>query len=264
METEMIVEGGLTELVFDSAFDEIMYKGFLGRFLGQGVDSGAAFFALILMGFLAMTIVPYLLGSCNFALIISKRYYHEDIRSFGSGNAGMTNMLRTYGKKAGALTLIADMLKAVVSVLIGRLVFGVIGAYVAGLACMIGHVFPVFYKFKGGKGVASAAIVILMTNWKVGLVLILIFVILVAFTKFISLGSVMSMLLYPLILDRMNGIVWQRYPAPSLVMLFALLMSVLVVWKHVPNIKRLLKGTENKLSFSKKDKKPAEEKTDKV
>lgn len=245
-------------------FSELMYKGYLGAFLEtEGTQSGAAFLTLIILGFLVMTIVPYLLGSCNFAIIISKVFYHEDIRTFGSGNAGMTNMLRTYGKAAAAATLIADSLKAVLSVLIGRLIFGIVGAYAAGLACMLGHIYPVFYKLKGGKGVVTAIIAILMTNWKVGLVLLLIFVILVAFTKFISLGSVMAALMYPLILDRMNKAVLERIPAPPIVMVFAFAIAILVVWKHVPNIKRLLAGTENKLSFSKKDKKPADGKVEK-
>ena len=233
-------------------FGELMYKGYLGAFLEtQGTESAAGFLALIILAFVVMTIVPYFLGSCNFAIIISKSAYREDIRTFGSGNAGMTNMLRTYGKRAAVGTLIADALKAVVSVMVGRLIFGIVGAYVAGLACVVGHVFPVFYKFKGGKGVVTAIVTIFLTNWKVGIVILLIFVILVAFTKFISLGSVMAALMYPLILARMNTTAWERMPAPPIVMVFALAMAILIVWRHVPNIKRLLAGTENKLSFSK-------------
>lgn len=241
------------------SFSELMYKGLLGYFLeSQGTKTGAAFFVLIVFGFLIMTILPYVLGSLNFAIIISKFFYHEDIRTFGSGNAGMTNMLRTYGKGAAIVTFLADAMKAVVSVLIGRLVFGIIGAYVAGLCCILGHIFPVFYKFKGGKGVVTAAIMIFMTNWKVGLILFLMFVILVAFTKYISLGSVMCVLLYPLLLNRMNIPMIEKYPAPSIVYLFAIALAAIIVVKHVSNIKRLLAGTENKLSFSKKDKKPAD------
>lgn len=240
-------------------FEELMYKGFLGYFLEtEGTKTGAGFFALIVLGFLVMTILPYTLGSLNFALIISKTFYHEDIRSFGSGNAGMTNMLRTYGKGAAAVTFAADALKAVVSVLIGRLVFGIVGAYVSGLFCVLGHIFPVFYKFKGGKGVVTAAITIFMTNWKVGLVLLLMFVILVAFSKYISLGSVMCMLLYPLILNRMNVQPLEGTPAPMIVYLFAIALTLVIVVKHSSNIKRLLSGTENKLSFTKKDRKPAD------
>lgn len=236
-------------------FSEIMYKGFLGYYLGEvGTESGVVFLTLSALGFLVVALSSYFLGSCNFAIIISGKFFKEDIRTFGSGNAGMTNMLRTYGKSAAAMTLLADALKAVVSILIGRVIWGVIGAYVAGLACMLGHVFPVFYKFKGGKGVVVAAVTILMTNWKVGLILVLFFVILVAGTKFISLGSVMCMLIYPLLLARMLG------NAPQITILFAFGLMLVVVLKHTSNIKRLLNGTENKISFTKKDKKSAEDK----
>jgi len=234
-------------------WEEIMYKGYLGYYLGEtGTQSGIAFFTLTALGFVILAIAAYLLGSLNFSIIISKYFFKEDIRSYGSGNAGMTNMLRTYGKGPAALTLLTDALKAVIAVLIGRLIWGAVGAYAAGLCCMLGHIYPVFYKFKGGKGVVVVGTTILMTNWKVGLVLILIFVILVASTKYISLGSVMGALIYPLILSRMNG------KDPQIVLLFALAMTVVVVGKHRSNIKRLIEGTENKLSFTKKDKKSAD------
>lgn len=229
------------------SFQEIMYKGFLGYYLGEtGTESGILFFALSVMGFLIITILPYMLGSLNFAIIISKMFYHEDIRAYGSGNAGMTNMLRTYGKLPAVSTFVCDALKAVVSVLIGRLVWGAVGAYVAGFACVMGHVFPVFYRFKGGKGVVASVVVVFMTNWKVGIVLVLIFLGLVASTKFVSLGSVMAALLYPLILSRMNK------TDPQIVMVFAFAITVLVVVKHRSNIKRLIEGTESKISFSSK------------
>ena len=237
------------------SFTEIMYKGFIGHYLGAtGTQSGLAFLMLSALGFLVVVLASYLLGSCNFAIIISGKLFKEDIRTYGSGNAGMTNMLRTYGKKAAALTLFADALKAVVSILIGRLIWGIVGAYVAGVACMIGHVFPVFYKFKGGKGVVVAAVTIFMTNWKVGLILALFFLILVAGTKYISLGSVMCALIYPLLLPRLLG------NAPQITILFAFALMLIIVLKHASNIKRLLNGTENKISFTKKDKKSAEEK----
>ncbi len=243
-------------------FSELMYKGWLGVYLERNtLESGVGFLLLIVLGFTVISVLPYLLGSCNFAIIISKLFYREDIRSFGSGNAGMTNMLRTYGMGAAAATLVTDAVKTVIATFLGRLVFGIIGAYVAGLFCVLGHVFPVFYKFKGGKGVVTAAVTILMTNWKVGLVLIGIFAILVFSTKYISLGSVMGSLIYPLILDRMNRV--ERIPAPPIVMVFALAITVIVVVKHKSNIKRLIAGTENKLSFSKKDRKPAEGQGDK-
>lgn len=237
------------------SFNEIMYKGFLGYYLGEtGTQSGFAFLMLSALGFLVIVLSSYLLGSCNFAIIISDKFFKEDIRTYGSGNAGMTNMLRTYGKRAAVLTLLADAAKAVVSIIIGRLIWGIIGAYVAGLVCMIGHVFPVFYKFKGGKGVVVAAVTILMTNWKVGLILALFFFILVGGTKYISLGSVMCALIYPLLLPRFLG------NAPQITVLFSFGLMLIVVLKHTSNIKRLLNGTENKISFTKKDKKSLEDK----
>lgn len=234
-------------------FQEWMYKGFLGYYLEQtGTRSGAGMFLLATLGFLVISVIPYFLGSFNFAIIISKHFFHEDIRTYGSGNAGMTNMLRTYGKGPATATLATDALKAVVSVLLGRLVWGSIGAYLAGVCCVLGHVFPVFYKFKGGKGVVVTAVTVLMTNWRVGLILLLFFVILVAATKYISLGSVMCMLVYPILLSRMN------HGDPQLVILFAFALTLIVVLKHTSNIKRLIAGTENKVSFSKKNKKSSD------
>ena len=239
-------------------WEELMYKGYLGYYLGEtGTQSGLAFLLLSALGFLILAAAAYFLGSLNFAVIVSKKYYKEDIRSYGSGNAGMTNMLRTYGKFPAVLTLLGDALKAVIAVMIGRLIWGAVGAYAAGVCCMLGHIYPFFYNFKGGKGVVVVAATILMTNWKVGLVLVLMFVILVGFSKFISLGSVMCALIYPLVLSRMNG------KDPQIVLLFALVMTVCVVLKHTSNIKRLIEGTENKLSFTKKDKKSADKPTGK-
>ncbi|MBR2354626.1 MAG: glycerol-3-phosphate 1-O-acyltransferase PlsY [Clostridia bacterium] len=212
-------------------------------------------YALIYFGSIfAVAVIAYLLGSLNFAIIISGRRYKEDIRSHGSKNAGMTNMMRTYGKSAAALTLVGDALKAVVSCLVGYAVFGLMGAYIAGLFCIVGHMFPIFYRFKGGKGVVTAAITILMCNPFVFLILFALFVIIVLFTKYISLGSIMCMLLYPLVLHRINLLFGQ--PTPEIP--FVLLMTVLVVFKHRENIGRLLKGKESKFSFKKSVKAPEE------
>ncbi len=213
-------------------------------------------FAIICM------IVPYLLGSLNFAVIISKIFYHDDIRNHGSGNAGTTNMLRTYGKGAAAATLILDMSKCVVSVLIGNLLINYTGiwipdgnftvvqfhaGYLAGLFCIIGHIFPCFYKFRGGKGVASVAMFALCTEPIVFLILLAIFIIIVVGTKFVSLGSVMCMLLYPIFL---NAIGTQR----GFTIIIAFIISALIIFMHRENIKRIYHGKESKISFSKKKK----------
>ena len=212
---------------------------------------------------LACAISAYLLGSLNFAIIISGKQYRQDIREFGSKNAGMTNMMRTYGKKAAGFTLLGDALKAVVSCLIGYAIFGQWGAYLSGLFCIIGHMFPLYYRFKGGKGVVTAAITILMCNPIVFAILFLIFVLIVLFTKYISLGSVMCMLLYPVVLDRIDRstLLNENPPSGSPYVIFAVLIMLLVVVKHWGNIKRLLSGTENKFSFKKSVKKPTEEPT---
>ncbi len=191
-------------------------------------------------------IVPYLLGSVNFALVISKFFYRDDIRKYGSGNAGMTNMLRTYGKKAAAGTLLCDMLKAVISVLFGLLVFEYLGAYIAGLFCVLGHMFPVFFKFKGGKGVATTAAMVLTINPLAFLILFILFIVIVATTKYVSLGSVICMMIYPILTYTLGG---AGFPT-----LFSFAVAATVIFMHRSNIVRLLNNTENKISFSKKDK----------
>ena len=201
-------------------------------------------------------VFPYLLGSMNFAIMVSKRKYNQDIRDFGSGNAGATNVMRTFGKSAAVLTFGGDALKAFVSAMIGYAALGKYGAYIAGLFCVLGHVFPVFYKFKGGKGVVTLAISILMCNWIVFIILLLLFVLIVLTTKYISLGSVMCALLYPVVLDRVEKFL---YGGTGAYVIFALMTSALIIFMHRENIKRLMKGKENKFSF-KKSVKPEEKK----
>lgn len=192
--------------------------------------------------------IPYILGSVNFALVISKMFFHDDIRNYGSGNAGMTNMLRTYGKCAALGTLLCDMLKASISVWFGMLVFGYIGGYIAGFFCILGHIFPVFFKFKGGKGVATAAAMILTLDWRSFVVMIIVFVIIVASTRYVSLGSVICCMIYPILTYKFAtwGI---GFPV-----IFSFLSAAVVIFMHRENIARLRNHTENKISFSKKSK----------
>ncbi len=225
--------------------------GFLGNFINGNTQNGSLQLALLILGGVLCIIVPYLLGSINFAIIISGKTYKQDIREFGSKNAGMTNMMRVYGKRAAGLTLLGDALKAVVAALFGYAMLGQLGAYIAGTACVIGHMFPIFFKFKGGKGVVTTAVTVLMCNPFVFLVLFLIFVIIVLGTKYISLGSVMCMLLYPFLLSAIDT--WLNGGCPYV--LFALLIAVLVIYKHKENIKRLREGKESKFSFKKSVKK---------
>lgn len=208
---------------------------------------GVVFWVVTVFSVLALLVVPYFLGSINFGIIISKLFHGEDIREYGSGNAGMTNMLRTYGKRDAAITLIGDALKAVVAVILGRILFGISGGYVAGLTCILGHAFPCYYKFKGGKGVVVTAATIAVIDWRIFLVLLGIFILVVAFSKYISLGSVCGMLVFPLLVQ-----VWDR--GLSINVLLSCLISALVIFLHRGNIKRIYNGTESKLSLSKTDK----------
>ena len=220
------------------------------HFLNEGVlyyklGPGALFFILCT---LLCVILPYLLGSVNFAVIISAQRYNDDVREHGSGNAGMTNMMRTYGRKAAALTLAGDALKAILAALLGYYAFGLIGAHMAGFFCVFGHLYPIFFKFKGGKGVVTAAFSILMCNPIVFLILIVLFIVIVLIWRYISLGSIMCIMLYPLVL---NGVDNVFAGGSGIYMIFAFLTMVLVVAKHKDNIKRLLNKTESKFVIKK-------------
>ncbi len=240
-------------MTFFSAIQTFFTNGLVPSLLGNTFFESIP----ILVTCCVITMISaYLLGSINFAIIISGKQYKQDIRSFGSKNAGMTNMMRTYGKKAAGLTLLGDALKAVLSCLIGYALAGPLGAYIAGLFCILGHVFPVYYRFKGGKGVVTAAITVLMCDPFVFVVLFAIFAIIVLCTKYISLGSVICMLLYPIMLDRISKLFNDGQTSPYV--LFAFAMAIIIVAKHWTNIKRLMQGKESKFSFKKSVKKPDE------
>lgn len=210
--------------------------------------------AAMILGVILCMVVPYLFGSLNFAIIISKMFYHDDIRKYGSGNAGTTNMLRTYGKLPAAATLLLDMSKGALSVLFGFLILGnTFGTYLAGLFAVLGHMFPCFYRFKGGKGVATTAVVILCTNPIVFAILLAIFLVIVIGTKMISLGSVMCMLFYPLLLYRFTS---ENAKAGVLI---SFVIAALVIFMHRSNIKRIWEGKESKISFKKHQKVPTAE-----
>jgi len=206
---------------------------------------------LIVLGVVFTIVASYLLGSINLSIIISSKFYNDDIRNHGSGNAGMTNVMRTYGKKMAVITFVGDFLKAVIASIIGRMLLGYVGAYIAGFFCFLGHIFPCFYKFKGGKGVVTACAMIIMTNPIVFAILFAVFVMLVLAFRFISLGSVVCLLAYPIVLDRVEG--------PGIGVLFALLMGLLCAFAHRSNIKRIMNGTESKFTFKVKHKKTVQE-----
>ncbi len=231
-------------------YAEVLHKGFVGIYLGNNTFSSAILYYALYFGVPVLcAIIAYFIGCLNFGIILSKKKYNEDIRTKGSGNAGATNMLRTYGKGMAAATFIGDFLKGAVAAAVGVVAFGGIGGFVAAFAAMVGHAFPCFYGFKGGKGVAVSAGAIAVLDWRVFLILIAVFVLIVWFTKFISLGSVTAFFLLPLLLYHMsvgNG----RIPAFSII--FAFLMMGLGIYLHRANIKRISEGCESKVSFKSK------------
>ena len=156
--------------------------------------------------YIIMAIIAYLIGSINFSVILSKKMAGFDVREKGSGNAGSTNMLRSVGKKAAAITLICDILKGVVSIGIAILLGNVIEnmnrellLQIAGIAVVTGHTFPIFFGFKGGKGVATSLGVILMSNWQIGLICLVFALVLMVLTKMVSLGSCAAAVLFPVL-----------------------------------------------------------------
>ena len=214
--------------------------------------------AFMTAGFILTAIIAYTLGSLNFALILSKKMYGEDIREFGSKNAGTTNMARTYGKKAALYTILGDILKGVVAVIVGSFLMGAtLGGYFAGLMCVIGHVFPVFYGFRGGKGVATAAAVILVVNYQVFLIMISLFILTVLLTRYVSLGSCLAAAIFPFL--TYNFVTVKGVPFGGVAFIFAFITAILVICKHHTNLYRLAHGQESKFAFKKKEKEETEE-----
>ena len=224
------------------------------------LDGDSALRGIITVALIAICmIVPYLLGSINPAIIFSKLFYHDDVRSHGSGNAGTTNILRTYGKKMAALTFGCDFLKAAVSVIIGSLIYGkTIGGAIAGLFVIIGHMFPIYYKFKGGKGVLATASMALILSPIPFLILFLIFVLIVGTSKYVSLGSVTVAVLYPVVLSAYFSFRFpaMEHPLPGFAALTSIALAIIIVWCHRGNLVRISNRTERKISFGKKPKEP--------
>ena len=194
---------------------------------------------------LLVTAACYLLGCFNGAVIVSKYILRDDVRNHGSGNAGLTNFYRTFGGPLTAVVILTDVLKAVIAVLLGSWLLGFIdplfGKYWAGLFCLLGHMFPCMFHFKGGKGILSGGTIALMIDWRIALVVWGGFLILTVLTRYVSLGSLWAGASFPFIS-------WYCYTDPLIVVL-AFACGGLVVWQHRANIKRLLNGTENKFSL---------------
>lgn len=199
-----------------------------------------------------IAIVAYLIGSINFSVILSRKMAGFDVREKGSGNAGTTNMLRSVGKKAAAITLVCDILKGVVAILIAMLmnkIFkdsnGALLVQIAGVAVILGHTFPIFFKFKGGKGVATSLGVLIMSNWQIGLICLVFALILIILTQMVSVGSIAAAILYPVL----TLFIPQNYIIPGNYIIYSVILAVIIVFNHRENVKRLLSGTENRISF---------------
>ena len=202
--------------------------------------------------YITVAIVAYVIGSINFAVIFSKKIAGFDVREKGSKNAGTTNVLRTVGVKVALLTLACDILKGVVAVLtaiLAKQMWTGFSAetlkYIAGFMVIFGHTFPIFFEFKGGKGVATAIGVLLMLNWKIGLICLAFGLLIIAFSKMVSLGSMCAAILFPILTIFMQ----KGISHIQIALCFAI--GLFVVFNHRTNIKRILAGKENKLSFKK-------------
>lgn len=206
-------------------------------------------FALVAIG-------GYLIGSLNYSIIFSKVFMHSDVRSSGSGNAGSTNMMRSFGWRAGVITLITDFFKTVVATVGAWAIFTLNcpqwvqpAVALTGLCCCIGHCFPVFFKFKGGKGVAVGGIMSIMVDWRCGIAVFAAFLIFAAISKYVSLGSIMGAAAFPSSLVFFTDFS-SRQDVTTLII--AILVALLIIFLHRKNIVRIVTGKESRLSFKKK------------
>ena len=196
-------------------------------------------------------IIGYLIGCIQTAYITGKKKANIDIREKGSGNAGTTNIVREFGLKTGVFVLLADISKAMLAFLLCGWLFAFTGTdtlllgFYAGLGVVIGHDFPFFLRFKGGRGIASSIGVMICADWRAGLIIAAIGVALIAATRFVSLGSVVMLALLPIFM-----LILGKGPE---VAVLALILSALAIFQHRGNIKRLLDGTERKINFKKKE-----------
>ena len=211
--------------------------------------------------YIIMAIIAYLIGSVNFSVILSKKMAGFDVREKGSGNAGTTNMLRSVGKKAAIITLICDILKGVISIIIAIIAGNIIKnldkellLQIAGIAVIIGHTFPIFFGFKGGKGIATSLGVLLMSNWQIGLICLIFALVLMALTRMVSLGSCTAAVLFPVLTLFINEhyTVLTEGKSGNVYFIYSVILAIIVLYNHRSNIKRMLEGNENKISFNTK------------
>ncbi len=197
---------------------------------------------MMILAFLA----AYLIGSINSAIIVSKIMLHDDIRKYGSGNAGATNALRTLGKKGAIPVVIGDLLKAVIAILFAKIICSdsSLAVYIAGIGVVLGHNFPIYFGFRGGKGILVSLVAILFADPKIGLIAAVSAILIMAITKYVSLGSVSGAVIFLVL-----GLTFRF--GDVYFCIFAAIISLLAIIRHKTNIQRLLNGTESKLSFKK-------------
>lgn len=197
-----------------------------------------------LLSILIVIVAGYLLGSISTGVVLSRLFAKTDIRSQGSGNAGTTNMLRVLGRKMALLTFIGDMLKGIIAVFIGKwLIGGELGGLLGVVGAVLGHYYPLYFGFKGGKGIATSFGSLLFVFPVQALLAFAVFLILVAVTHYVSVGSIAAAITLPLL------IVITHFQEPTL-WIITVCIGASVVWRHRANIKRLMNHTENKLDFS--------------
>ncbi len=219
------------------------------------------FLQLAWLPLLLTMLLSYLLGSFNFAIIVTRLFSHDDIREKGSGNAGATNVLRSQGKLPALLTTLGDIAKSFAAVLLSEYVifpllgcaaYGRYGAYLAGLLCIIGHLYPLYFGFRGGKGVLATLGMMLVLDWQVALISLGVFIILVVIFRMVSLGSVFAAVTMAITtfikLKFFDGVTGGELGFCTAV---AVLIAALLIMKHTDNIKRIMNGTERKLGGKK-------------
>lgn len=213
--------------------------------------------------YIIMGIIAYLIGSINFSILISKKKAGFDIREKGSGNAGTTNMLRSVGKGAAIVTLILDILKGVVtiwlSIFYGFMLYKIwninidyaILVQVSGILVIVGHTYPIYFGFKGGKGVATALGILLVTNWHIGIISLVFALVLIIVSRMVSVGAICAAILFPVLTLFSYE---SSFIEPGNYMVFSIIIAIIVCFNHRENIKRIMNGTENKISLKNKNK----------
>lgn len=202
---------------------------------------------------MASVVIPYLLGCMNGAVIISKYILRDDVRDHGSGNAGLTNFHRTFGGKLTFVVLLLDVVKMIVAVAVGGFLFSwltgnlILARYWSGLWCLLGHMFPVTFGFKGGKGVLSGVTLMFCLDWRMGLIALGIFLVVVTLTRYISLGSCLAAVSFPVS-------TWLFVSREPLILVMSVLLAGLVIFMHRGNLGRVLRGEERKFSLHRKEK----------